>query len=135
MNLSEIWFFINPFPMMTSVEGWIDLVLLIGIPTILLRNFWKGLLVFIGFMLTQINVPGNPWTELVLEVIGLVIMILVCKGTKKDVGKRRDKRRKSPEIKTRINSSTLSSLTKKSVGWCFHGRFINPEMDVGFKYA
>lgn len=88
MNLADILNFINPIIFFQSPAGMIDLLLLVGIPAILLNNFWRALIFFVGFLLSQITFALDPWLEMLFEIAGIIVMILACtyksRGVKDD---------------------------------------------------
>ena len=71
-------------------NGWIliiDLLLLLLVPYIFLKNWYRTIVFFIGFLLTQISMPRTgilPYVELGLEIAGIITMITTCMGTRQE---------------------------------------------------
>ena len=73
---------------LTGLPFWlvlvIDIGLLIAVPAIILKSFWRGVIVAVGFVLTQFTYHNQPWTELGFELVGLIIIIYACIYKKKE---------------------------------------------------
>ena len=83
-----IVYFVNPFNVLDG--GWIailDVATFIIIPYILLKKvyevvWWRVILFYIGFMLTQISMFNYPMLEYVLELAGILLILYACLGDK-----------------------------------------------------
>lgn len=83
-NLKMILYFINPFYM--TGKGWfaiVDVLTFFVVPYILLKKYyktawWRAILFYCGFMISQITMLNNPITEYVLEIGGIFLMIGAC---------------------------------------------------------
>jgi len=96
MNTTEIInmlvYFINPLNVLT--KGWLaifDVFTFIIIPYVILKMhykivWWRVILFYIGFVLTQISIITDPILEYILEVGGIVLILYGClKDEKKEI--------------------------------------------------
>jgi hypothetical protein len=66
-----------PFPLVVII----DLGLLFVLPWIMLKSFWRAIIFFGGFLVSQHSWPAAPWAELfIFELGGIFIMLSIIPG-------------------------------------------------------